>query len=90
MRKSMENLAAKAQAAATPEVETYTAKKRGNPDADLYKSTFFIPRAVYKVLREHAVLHETSIQQIQLEALDKWLVDKTGKTIADITGESNS
>lgn len=84
MRKTLENVVNNGPAATA---ETHKAQQRGKPESDLYKSTFFIPRAVYKVLREHAMTNETSIQQIQLEALDKWLVQETGKTMAEIVGK---
>ena len=62
----------------------YTAKPRGKPDSDIYKATFFIPRPIFRQLRELSVERNTSLQQLLMEALDMWLPKQGGKTIQQI------
>ncbi|MFM9850157.1 MAG: hypothetical protein ACKVP3_23745 [Hyphomicrobiaceae bacterium] len=53
--------------------ETFVAQSRYKDEESDVSATFYIPRPTHKVLRRIALDRDTSLQQILVEATDRWL-----------------
>jgi hypothetical protein len=57
---------------------TKAASVKGKPERDKVSSTFYIPRATHKWLKQTAMDRNTSLQQLLEEAVDEWLARNNG------------
>ncbi len=64
-----------------------TLKPRINTESEYSKQTLKIPRPVHKRLRQICIERNVSMQDIFVDALDRWLIAEGERGIAEIEAQ---